>query len=106
MHLDPRVGFGVAPFFCWSPWLLHHPWTGPYKIVADVTYRIQNCRGRRHRLVVHFNQLKPCPEDEVWGDSGFPLSTKLPSTMENRSTTEFPLIDLEGDDPLTECSST
>ena len=28
----------------------HHPWTGPYKIIkklADVTYRIQNCKRRR-----------------------------------------------------------
>ena len=46
---------------------LHRPWTGPYKIIkklADVTYRIQNCNGRRrHRLVVHFDRLKPCRQD-------------------------------------------
>ena len=44
----------------------HQPWTGPYKIVkklADVTYRVQNCRGRRRQLVVHFDHLKPCPKD-------------------------------------------
>ena len=37
---------------------LYHPWTGPYKIVkklSDITYPIKSCRGRRHRLVVHFN---------------------------------------------------
>ena len=47
---------------------LHRPWTGPYKIIkrlADVTYRIQNCNGRRRRrrLVVHFDRLKPCRQD-------------------------------------------
>ena len=44
----------------------HRPWTGPYKIVkklADITYRIQNCREGCHRLVVHFDRLKPCPKD-------------------------------------------
>ena len=48
----------------------HHPWTGPYKIkkLADVTYRIQNCRGRRCRLVVHFDRLKPCLEDMRVGE--------------------------------------
>ena len=45
---------------------LHRPWTGLYKIIkklADVTYRIQNCTGWRHRLVVHFDRLKPCHQD-------------------------------------------
>ena len=43
---------------------LHHPWTGPFKVVSrlsDVTYRIQNVQSRRNRLVVHFNRLKACP---------------------------------------------
>ena len=45
---------------------LHFPWDGPYKIVkvlSKVTYRIQCCQGRRCRLVVHFDRLKPCPAD-------------------------------------------
>ena len=45
---------------------LHHPWIGPYKIVkqlSDITYRIQSFRGRRRRLVAHFNCLKPCLDD-------------------------------------------
>ena len=39
---------------------LHHP--GPYRVVkqlSDVTYRIQHTLGRKNRLVVHFDQLKP-----------------------------------------------
>ena len=40
----------------------HHPWTGPYKVIkqlSDVNYRIQSVPGRR-RMVVHFDRLKPC----------------------------------------------
>ena len=40
---------------------LHHPWTGPYhtvKDLSDVTYRIQHARGRKQRLVVHFDQFE------------------------------------------------
>ena len=52
---------------------LHHPWTGPYRVVkqlSDVTYRIQHTLGRKNRLVVHFDRLKPCiggpnPQDEA-----------------------------------------
>lgn len=45
---------------------LHHPWTGPFRVVrclSEVTYRIQDVRVRRRRLVVHFDRLKLCPED-------------------------------------------
>jgi len=45
---------------------LHCPWSGPFKAlkkVSEVTYRIQRCEGRKQRLVVHFNQLKLCPQD-------------------------------------------
>ena len=45
---------------------LHCPWNGPYKVVkvlSEVTYRIQCCRGKRHWVVVHFDRLKPCPAD-------------------------------------------
>ena len=43
---------------------LHHPWTGPFKVIkrlSEVTYRIQKVEGRRQRKVVHFDRLKPCP---------------------------------------------
>ncbi len=42
---------------------LHCPWTGPYRVVkrvSDAVYRVQDTRGRRRRLVVHFDRLKPC----------------------------------------------
>ena len=45
----------------------HQPWTGPYKIVkqlSDAVYRIQHTRNRK-RLVVHFDRLKPCPLSET-----------------------------------------
>ena len=45
---------------------LHHPWTGPWKVlkrIADTTYRLQDCRNPRKKLVVHFDRLKRCTED-------------------------------------------
>ena len=42
---------------------LHHPWSGPYKVVkklSEATYRIQKMLGRKQRKVVHFDRLKPC----------------------------------------------
>ena len=70
-HGDPYIVGDLvwlhSPVFpCGSSRKLHHPWTGPYKIVkqlSDITYCIQSCRGRCRRLVVHFNHLKPCPDD-------------------------------------------
>ena len=41
---------------------LHHPWTGPYRIIrrlSDSTYWIQLLWAPHKRLVVHFNWLKP-----------------------------------------------
>ena len=45
---------------------LHHPWTGPYKVIkklSDATYRVQKLQGRKQRKVVHFDRLKPCPDN-------------------------------------------
>jgi len=46
---------------------LHCPWTGPFKVIkklSSVVYRIQDNRpGSRKRVVVHFDRLKPCPND-------------------------------------------
>ena len=42
---------------------LHHPWSGPYKVVkklSEATYRIQKMQGRKQRKVVHFDRFKPC----------------------------------------------
>ena len=42
----------------------HRPWTGPYKImqrIGDTSYRIQDVQASRHRRIVHFDRLKPCP---------------------------------------------
>ena len=42
---------------------LHHPWTGPYRVIKrlpDSTFWIQLLRAPHKRLVVHFNWLKPC----------------------------------------------
>jgi hypothetical protein len=42
---------------------LHHPWSGPYKIVkclSDVNYRIQSLEHSQKRLFVHFDRHRPC----------------------------------------------
>jgi len=47
---------------------LHHPWTGPYKVikkVSDETYWIQHFYGNRQRKVIHFDRLKPCSEEVI-----------------------------------------
>ena len=41
---------------------LHHPWTGPYKIlekISDSDYKIKGLRGRK-QCHVHFDRLKRC----------------------------------------------
>ena len=41
---------------------LYRPWSGPFVVVkklSDVTYRVQEVKNCRRRLVVHFNRLKP-----------------------------------------------
>ena len=45
---------------------LHHPWTRPYKVVkklSDATYRVQKLQGCKQRKMVHFDQLKSCPDN-------------------------------------------
>ena len=42
---------------------LHHPWSGPYRVVTKITdndYRIESTDDRKQTLVVHFNGLKRC----------------------------------------------
>ena len=42
---------------------LHHPWTGPYKIlkkISDADYRIKELFGKKSPLIVHFDRLKSC----------------------------------------------
>ena len=41
---------------------LYRPWSGPFRVVkklSEVNYRVQECKNRRRRMVVHFNRLKP-----------------------------------------------
>ena len=47
---------------------LHHPWTGPYKVikkVSDVTYQIQHLYGNGQHKVIHFDKLKPCSREVI-----------------------------------------
>ena len=58
---------------------LHHPWTGPYRIVAklsDITYKIAPLNSPNRYSVVHFDRLKLCPPN-IRIDS--PPQQQLPS---------------------------
>ena len=84
---------------------LHRPWTGPYKIVkqlSDVTYRIQSCRGRRRRLVVHFNRLKPCPDDMRFEEivNSQPLVPSSPCHQRTEVPRNSPLLVLDDCDDI------
>ena len=51
---------------------LHHPWTGPFKVLkqlSDTTYRIQHLHCNRRRKVVHFERLKPCTNTPTHTDN-------------------------------------
>ena len=88
----------------------HRPWKGPYrvlKVLSDVTYRIQlvdhqqgrRDRRRRHRVVVHFNRLKPCceqniPQTPTIEASQSPVNTPTPTNENPASVDEWvPLIE-------------
>ena len=75
---------------------LHCPWTGPFRVVrklSDATYRIQNVRAQRQRLVVHFDRLKPCPSNIRLPDAE--ITSQAPK-QKGRSPTPPPLsTDLE-----------
>ena len=45
---------------------LSHQWTGPFKVIkrlSDATYRIQHGLRKNQQKVVHFDRLKPCPDN-------------------------------------------
>ena len=52
-----------SPAVAWgSSQKLHCPWKGPYritKVITEVTYRVQQMRPPRRRIVFHYNCLKP-----------------------------------------------
>ena len=42
---------------------LHHPWTGPCRVIeriSDSDYRIKGLRGRQRTQIVHYDRLKLC----------------------------------------------
>ena len=42
---------------------LHHPWTGPYRVVSKLSecdYKIKLPRSKKAPVVVHLNRLKLC----------------------------------------------
>ena len=63
-------------------WKLHRLWTGLFRVVkrlSDSVYHLQNSSSSRHQLIVHFNQLKLCPEG-IWLPNIFKQKRQLPQT--------------------------
>ena len=70
---------------------LHHPWTGPYRVVkriSDSTYRIQLHSNPRKRTVVHFDRLKLCPRDHAMGTDASATTSTSPAN--NRTIEDVP----------------
>ena len=92
---------------------LHHPWTGPYKIVekiSDSDYKIKGLRGRKQCHIIHFDRLKLCTpgtrfenelvEPEIQPDSVTNEQLIIPQTfgqdmelLENEPTRRYPQRD-------------
>lgn len=67
---------------------LHHPWTGPFKVLkqlSDTTYRIQHLYSNRQRKVVHFDRLKPCTNMITHTDNQRQLLQDCAQPTENTS---------------------
>ena len=62
------------------------PWSGPFRIVkklSDSVYQLQNVHSSRHRIIVHFDGLKLCPE-------GIRLPTLPPRCSRHPTQPEIP----------------
>ena len=67
---------------------LHHPWTGPFKVierVSDSDYRIKGLRGRKKTHIVHFDRLKLCARFLTAVDTEFDMENFQPSVLSNLS---------------------
>jgi len=74
---------------------LYHPWSGPFKVikqVSDSIYRIQQLSGRKQRKIVHFNRLKPCPPNVRLDMSQQTTSTSLSNEQEPSTETSTQLV--------------
>ena len=50
---------------------IHHPWSGPYRIIekmSECDYKIKKLTGRKTVRVVHFNRLKLCDPGTRFSD--------------------------------------
>jgi hypothetical protein len=68
---------------------LSRPWQEPYTIVkkiSDVVYRIEKDANKRKRLVLHYNRLKPCLEQQSNSLSDRPLNGMKSQSKETPKT--------------------
>ena len=86
---------------------LYRPWSGPFVVVkklSDVTYRVQELRNRRRRLVVHFNRLKPYRRTDArhqWSrkESDPPTVQRKEEPERHHFGSQLELVDDDGENP-------
>ena len=83
---------------------LHHPWTGPYRIVSklsDCDYKIKLPRSRKPPMVVHFNRLKLCSPNTRFAETSTAgrdvVSTHLPAAVPQPIGTDLELIEYDSE---------
>ena len=65
---------------------LHCPWNGPYKVLKKLS------EGKRQRLVVHFDHLKPCPSGLRERESKLHHRHQLPCRSHRKHQPPYPIV--------------
>ena len=61
---------------------LHHPWTGPFKVIqrlSESDYKVKGLRGMKKTHIVHFNRLLCTPGTRFRGEA-VPTPEEVPAT--------------------------
>ena len=75
------------------------------KKLSDVTYRVQELRNRRRRLVVHFNRLKPYRSRDarhqlLSKETGSPKGQRKEEPKQHHFGSQLEVVDDDGDNPV------
>ena len=78
---------------------LHHPWTGPFKIVEQISesdYKIRNVQRKKNLQVVHFDRLKLCTPGTRFSSGATEIVESSDKTTENSN--DYSAPDIFGQD--------
>ena len=78
---------------------LHHPWTGPFKIVEQISesdYKIRNVQRKKKLQVVHFDRLKLCTPGTRFSSGATETVESSDRTTENSN--DYSAPDIFGQD--------